>query len=754
MKSSISKILIVFVAVLLLCTGGIFLYLKNSKPVDTFSVALIGKNEFQSTLKVELVNSEFSLDDYEYQWWYSDNGSDKKINIEGATSSEYKIEAGMVGKYIGIDVFEKGKDEVLIESVANKKDNGTDTVSPIISEISLKNKKVSYNGSHISIGKADVSSDAKVVYTYYVDDKCMNKTGIDSGAIYDGGEPIDVGVYYVKANIVDSLDYKAASSECAMLEIKPAVVSVVWSNINLKYNGSKQGPVAVVDNIITSEQVNVLASTAVNAGIYTSEAKCVDVSGGRNKCTNFSLINDTSEFEISKIDPVIELIEKKETYSGKPIFANEATTNFEGDITYTYYIDSLCTKKTTSDVGVAVDGGAPVDAGMYYVQAKLDVTGNSNEATTKCIPHIIEPKIVDVKWEQTKFTYNGEYKVPTVSAISGVSNEAFIFTTSKESEPGIYSTSAECFSVNGGRSKCSNYWFNNNTNEFEISKAQPTVSLSAKAVLYNGNPIDSYKALTNSNGNVSYKYYTDSLCLNEVTLETGATVVGGIPIDAGNYYVKAFVGEGKYYTDGYSGCVSHKIIPVTVDVTIDNNSFVYDGSIKNINYTTSYIKVNNENISMNVDGKIEPGVYITNPYCASVSNGREKCSNYNFNIIGSNELNITKAIGKISIDTYTKEYNGSFDNAKYSTNSDGISIVSYYSDSNCTNEITFPIDVGNYYVKVIIDSSSRYTDVVSLCSSYNIKKKEVNVNWNDETYIYNGNEQGPSAYINKFHHSN
>ena len=56
MKSSISKILIVFVAVLLLCTGGIFLYLKNSKPVDTFSVALIGKNEFQSTLKVELVN--------------------------------------------------------------------------------------------------------------------------------------------------------------------------------------------------------------------------------------------------------------------------------------------------------------------------------------------------------------------------------------------------------------------------------------------------------------------------------------------------------------------------------------------------------------------------------------------------------------------------------------------------------------------------------------------------------------------------
>ena len=35
MKSSISKILIVFVAVLLLCTGGIFLYLKNFVQKDS-----------------------------------------------------------------------------------------------------------------------------------------------------------------------------------------------------------------------------------------------------------------------------------------------------------------------------------------------------------------------------------------------------------------------------------------------------------------------------------------------------------------------------------------------------------------------------------------------------------------------------------------------------------------------------------------------------------------------------------------------
>ena len=154
MKSSVSKIFVVIVIILLLCTGGIFLYLKNSKPVDTFSVALIGKNEFQSTLKVELINPKFELDNYEYQWWYSDNGSDEKINIEGATSFQYKIETGMVGKYIGVDVFEKGKSEVLIETVANKKDNGTDTVSPIISEISLKNKIVALGLVAFAFGTA------------------------------------------------------------------------------------------------------------------------------------------------------------------------------------------------------------------------------------------------------------------------------------------------------------------------------------------------------------------------------------------------------------------------------------------------------------------------------------------------------------------------------------------------------------------------------------------------------------------------
>ena len=275
--------------------------------------------------------------------------------------------------------------------------------------------------------------------------------------------------------------------------------------------------------------------------------------------------------------------------SGKPIFANEVTTSFEGDVTYTYYTDSLCTKKTTNDVGVAIEGSAPVDAGMYYVKAKLDATGNSNEAITKCVPHIIEPKVIDVKWEQTEFTYNGEYKVPTVSAISGVNDEAFIFTTSKEFEPGIYPTSAECFSVNGGRGKCSNYWFKNNTNTFKINKAQPTVSLSSKAVLYNGSPISAYDAITNSGGNISYRYYIDNMCTSEVSFENG-----GIPIDAGNYYVKAFVSESEYYTNGYSGCVSHKIIPVSVDVNINNNSFVYDGSIKNITYSTSYVKVNDE----------------------------------------------------------------------------------------------------------------------------------------------------------------
>ena len=93
----------------------------QGKVVDANAVNMVYVSRaFYNQLQKDGVDGVVKLDDYEYQWWYSDNGSDKKISIEGATSSEYKIEAGMVGKYIGIDVFENGKDEVLIERVANK----------------------------------------------------------------------------------------------------------------------------------------------------------------------------------------------------------------------------------------------------------------------------------------------------------------------------------------------------------------------------------------------------------------------------------------------------------------------------------------------------------------------------------------------------------------------------------------------------------------------------------------------------------
>ncbi|MBQ0037945.1 MAG: hypothetical protein KBS74_04665 [Clostridiales bacterium] len=64
----------------------------------------------------------------------------------------------------------------------------------------------------------------------------------------------------------------------------------------------------------------------------------------------------------------IALVNKSKTYTGKAIAIGSATvTGSTGSVTYTYYTDSACTKKTIiSGSGASATGKAPKYAGVYY----------------------------------------------------------------------------------------------------------------------------------------------------------------------------------------------------------------------------------------------------------------------------------------------------------------------------------------------------------------------------------------------------
>lgn len=121
----------------------------------------------------------------------------------------------------------------------------------------------------------------------------------------------------------------------------------------------------------------------------------------------------TASFTITKGTVKISLKEKTVSYTGKVIAIDEASvTSGAGKVTYTYYTDAKCTKKTSkSKDGASGSGKAPKHAGVYYVCASVASDSNYNSARSSAVKLTIKPgravlsgvknisgKKIQVKW--------------------------------------------------------------------------------------------------------------------------------------------------------------------------------------------------------------------------------------------------------------------------------------------------------------------------------------------------------------------
>lgn len=94
------------------------------------------------------------------------------------------------------------------------------------------------------------------------------------------------------------------------------------------------------------------------------------------------------------------------------------------------------------------------------------------------------------------------------------------------------------------------------TADFEIIKANIDSGSGVKmnGWTYGSNPPENQPSLETSsnpgNGSVTYSYYTDESCTKETEISDGATEAGGIPKNAGTYYVKAVIEETANYNSG------------------------------------------------------------------------------------------------------------------------------------------------------------------------------------------------------------
>lgn len=283
-----------------------------------------------------------------------------------------------------------------------------------------------------------------------------------------------------------------------------------------------------------------------------------------------ALWTDEEEVSLTQETATITLTAKTATYTGEPITANTATTNSDGTITYTYYDGTNCS-------GTALSG-APTNAGSYSVYAKVTETNNYTEAST-CVTHTITKKTGTITLTAKTAEYTGEPITANTTTTNSGGTVTYSYyngsscsgdaLSSAPTEVGDYSVKATVAATTNYTSATSSCVTHTIT-EVGESKTIATITLEAKTATYTGEPIAANTATTNSDGTVSYTYYSGDSC--------SGTALSGAPTDAGTYSVIASIPATSNFTAASTSCTAHTISKKTATITLTAKTAEYTGS--------------------------------------------------------------------------------------------------------------------------------------------------------------------------------
>mgnify|MGYP006949259073 CR=1 FL=1 len=234
-------------------------------------------------------------------------------------------------------------------------------------------------------------------------------------------------------------------------------------------------------------------------GSYTSTASCSSVTGGRAKCSNYTLTGNTKAFSIERATITAPSSPSGKNYTGSSQASGitcpagstaGGTTSATNAGTYTqtctpdgnhkwsdgtttaksitWVINKIaatltCSNKTYNGAGqtaCSCSGGTvggtsnATDAGTYTASCTPDRnhTAPTNKSWT------MNPKSIAVTWgTTTSFTYNGGAQAPSASATTGLTGETMAVTRTTGTNAGSYTSTASISSVAGGRAKAENY---------------------------------------------------------------------------------------------------------------------------------------------------------------------------------------------------------------------------------------------------------------------------------------------------------
>ena len=310
---------------------------------------------------------------------------------------------------------------------------------------------------------------------------------------------IDVGEYEITLYQTSNYQWdneNPSSPVTISCSITPKSVGVVWGSTNtFVYNGNSQAPEASATGV-NGEVINLNRTSAIDASneSYTSIASCASVTGGREKCTNYTLTNTSGSFTITKASNPITVTASQ---SWNPTFSTSSqtksittATNAQGTVTYD--INSQPTGNYFSMSGTTLTMAANTPVGTYSVVIRATAAGNSN--------------------------YNSGYKDITMTVTVGKANNPIAVTASQSWNP-TFSTSSQSTTLTAATSAQGTVTYAINSQPtgsyFSISSTTLTMAASTPAGTYS--VVVRATAAGNSNYNSGYKDITVTVTVGKAT---------------------------------------------------------------------------------------------------------------------------------------------------------------------------------------------------------------------------------------------
>lgn len=238
----------------------------------------------------------------------------------------------------------------------------------------------------------------------------------------------------------------------------------------------------------------------------------------------------------------------------------------------------------------------PTSPGKY--KAKVVVTLPRYRQVAVSADFEIKPRPVQLNWSNSELTYNGQPQTVTAEVSNSLFGDTFALEYENNETYTNTGTNAQKYIAKIKDLGNTNYSLSEqeSIHSWEIKKASTTNSASKVSIsdwTYGGyneakNTPSIDPSLNPENQTVQYTYYTDEACTTQTSTENGAETEGGVPKNAGTYYVKAQIPESANYNAG-TATGSFEIKPKEVTVKPDDLQKHIGKKDPKLTYTTDGI---------------------------------------------------------------------------------------------------------------------------------------------------------------------